>query len=154
MIIECRIGRGKGIAIFSLKSRKFFVFKTVIKEKYQMITIVDQTIPEFSYQLILMYLSSNCAMSEVVQDLRLMFIKGMKTIITGDFNFDCGEGNDLSIYLLNGIGMEQKVTWPTHCQGRTLDHCYTNIMVDFTRHSPYYSDHSALCIEFQHDQNL
>ena len=153
MIIECRIGRGKGIAIFSLKSRKFFVFKTVIKEKYQMITIVDQTIPEFSYQLILMYLSSNCAMSEVVQDLILMFIKGMKAIIIGDFNFNYGEENDLSNHFLNEIGMEQKVTWPTHCQGRTLDHCYTNFMVDLTRHSPYYSDHSALCIEFQHREN-
>ena len=93
-------------------------------------------------------------MSEVVEDLKLMFIKGMKIIITGDFNFDHGEANDLSTYLLNGIGVEQKVTWPTHFQGRTLDHCYTNIMVDFTRHSPYYSDHSALCIEFQHNQNL
>ena len=72
-------GRGKGIGIFSLTSRKFFVYKTVVKEKYQMISIVDKTIPEFSYQLILMYISSNCAMSEVVQDLKLMFIKGMKT---------------------------------------------------------------------------
>ena len=93
-------------------------------------------------------------MSEVVEDLKFMIIKGMKIIITGDFDFDHGEGNDLSIYLVNGIAVEQKETWPTHFQGRILDHCYTNTMVDFTRHSPYYSDHSALCIKFQHNQKL
>ena len=45
----------------------------------------------------------------------------------------------------------QLVTWPTHIQGGTLDHCYVpeNVKLDITRHSPYFSDHSALIIEFQ-----
>ena len=132
----------------SLSSRKMSQETAVIKEKYQLMKVIDETTPDFPYQLILMYLSSGCPLSEVVDDLSRLLVPEMKTIITGDFNFDKDEENSLSIYLRNG-NFEQKVSWPTHCQGRTIDHCYTNTRVKLIRHSPYFSDHSALCIEFE-----
>ena len=125
---------------------------TVTKEKYQMMSVIDETIPDFQYQLILVYLSSNCPMSQVVDDLSHLLNPKMRTIITGDFNFDKKEVNAMTVFLKAKM-FTQVVTWPTHSQGRTIDHCYVsdNTKVSLTRHSPYYSDHSALCIEFDYE---
>ena len=75
----------------------------------------------------------------------------MTTIITGDMNFDKTDMNPLSRFLKER-GYNQLVNWPTHREGRTIDHCYVskNTRVQLTRHSPYYSDHDALCMEFEH----
>ena len=122
---------------------------TVIKENYQMISVVDETIPNFSYQIILVYLSSGCNLSQVQEDLSYLLVPEMQTIITGDFNFDKKEENILTKFLRNNM-FSQVVTFPTHIQGRTLDHCYVSkhVNVRLTRHSVYFSDHDALCIEF------
>ena len=47
--------------------------------------------------------------------------------------------------------MKQLVEWPTHSGGRTIDHVYVskNVKVNIVRYSPYYSDHDALCIQFE-----
>ena len=123
--------------------------KAVIRENYQLMKVIDETTQGFPYQLILVYLSSGCPLTEVVDNLSCLLVPEMTTVITGDFNFHKDEENRLSNYLRNVMEFEQKVTWPTHCQGRTLDHVYTNTRVKLTRHSPYFSDHSALCIEFE-----
>ena len=135
--------------MFSLSTRKISEQKTVIKEKYQIVSIVDVTNKDFPYQMILTYLSSKCPLSEVVDDLTHLLVPQMTTIITGDFNFDKTETNALSTFFASRM-FQQVVPWPTHIQGRTLDHCYVskNVQVQLTRHSPYYSDHSALCIKF------
>ena len=74
----------------------------------------------------------------------------MKKIIVGDFNFDKKETNILTTFLKNNL-FSQVVPWPTYIQGGKLDHCYVSLSIEaqLTRYSPYYSDHSALCIEFQ-----
>ena len=76
---------------------------------------------------------------------------GLTTIIVGDFNFDKSETNALTAFL-NKRQFIQVVEWPTHKEGRTIDHCYVskNTKVQVTRHSPYYSDHNGLCIQFEH----
>ena len=76
---------------------------------------------------------------------------GTTTIVTGDFNFDKKETNSLTVFL-GARMLRQLVNWPTQREGRTIDHCYVskNARVQITRHSPYYSDHDALCIEFEH----
>ena len=142
-------GRGKGCGIFSLSTRKVSKQNTVIKEKYQIMSMIDETNKNFPYQVILVYLSSKCPLPEVVEDLSQLLVLDMTTIITGDFNFDRKETNVLSTFLTDR-NFNQAVSLPTHIQGRTLDHCYTtsNVQVKLTRHSPYYSDHSALCIKF------
>ena len=116
---------------------------------YQIMSTIDETNKDFPYQLILVYLSSKCPLSEVVEDLSRLLVPEMKTIITGDFNFDKKETNALSTFFKSRM-FQQVVPWPTHIQGRTLDHLYVskNVQVELTRHSPYYSDHSALCIKF------
>ena len=147
---EASNGRGKGCGIFSLSSRKMSNETTVIKEKYQLMTVVDKTVPNFPYQVVLVYLSTGCSLLQVVEDLSFLLVPNMTTIITGDFNFDKKKTNILTTFLRNNL-FTQEVPWPTHIQGRTLDHCYVskNVHVQLTRHSPYYSDHSALCIEFR-----
>ena len=135
--------------MFSLTSRKMLHETTVVQEDFQLMSVVDETVPNFQYHVILVYLSSGCNLSQVVDHLSHLLIPGMTTIITGDFNFDQKHTNVLTFFL--GINFfSQVVTWPTHIQGRTLDHCYVseNVSVQLTRHSPYYSDHDALCIEF------
>ena len=136
--------------MFSLRSRKMSKETTVISEKYQLMSILDETVSDSPYQVILVYLSSGCDLSQVVDHLFHLLIPEMTTIVTGDFNFDTTETNDLTTFLKDNL-FSQVVPWPTHIQGRTLDHCYVskNVHVKLTRYSPYYSDHSALCIKFE-----
>ena len=72
--------------------------------------------------------------------------------LSGDFNFDKKDVNAMTVFLKDKK-FTQVVTWPTHSQGRTIDHCYVseNAKFNLTRHSPYYLDHSALCIEFEYE---
>ena len=59
-------GRGKGCGIFSLSTRKVSKQNTVIKEKYQIMSMIDETYKDFPYQVVLVYLSSKCPLPEVV----------------------------------------------------------------------------------------
>ena len=116
----------------------------------KIMSIVDETYSSHPYQLVLVYASSGCPFQELALDLENLLEANMRTVITGDFNFDKRETNALS-KLLKKRKFVQLVDWPTHKEGRTIDHCYVseNTRVVITRHSPYYSDHDALCIEFQ-----
>ena len=75
----------------------------------------------------------------------------MTTLITGDFNFDKNETNAFTKFLQEKE-FTQIVNWPTHRGGRTIDLCFIskNTRIQVSRHSPYYSDHDALCLEFEH----
>ena len=144
-------GEKKGCAIFSKISQQ--ISKTqhnIVKEKYQIMSILDETVKGYPYQLVLVYASHNCQFTEVVEDLKELLDPNITTIIAGDFNFD-KEVNALTRFL-GQKKFTQIVNWPTHKQGRKLDHCYisSNTRVQVLRHSPYYSDHDALCIEFEH----
>ena len=112
---------------------------------------MDETNSNHPYQLVLVYASSGCPFLELVMDLKKLLHPEMTTIITGDFNFDKNETNALTKFLGQNK-FTQVVDWPTHKQGRTIDHCYVSkkTRVQITRHSPYYSDHDGLCIEFEH----
>ena len=76
----------------------------------------------------------------------------MVQIITGDFNFDASEENNLTRQLRT-LDFEQVIIGPTHDDGRTIDHCYVQKGLkdkfELTIHSPYYSDHDALLINFE-----
>ena len=146
------IGKGKGCGIFSLTTRHLPQPKQkVANEKYQLMSILDETNPILPYQIVLVYASSGCPFQNLVVDLEKLLHPEMTTIITGDFNFDKKENNALTIFLREKK-FTQVVDWPTHKEGRTIDHCYVskNTRVQLTRHSPYYSDHDGLCIEFEH----
>ena len=114
-------------------------------------SIVDGTNPVLHYQVVLVYASSGCPFSELVRDLRSLLRGDMTAMITGDFNFDKKENNALTTFL-NKEKFTQIVDWPTQKEGRTIDHCYVSpdARVQVSRHSPYYSDHDGLLIEFEH----
>ena len=111
-------------------------------------SIVDTTV--HPYQLILVYASSSYSKKELKKDLEKLLLPEMTIIITGDFNFDKKETNALTNFL-GTKRMKQLVKWPTHKEGRTIDHLYVSndVKVEIIRYSPYYSDHDALCIKFE-----
>jgi hypothetical protein len=137
-------GKGKGCATFSSTSRKSIHSGAVVKEKYQMLSIIDQDI-----QLVIVYISKNCSFDELVVDLGEMLKSEKKHVVTGDFNFDMEDKNALTKYFEN-LEFVQLVNSGTQDGGRVIDHCYVpidiadNIIVK--QYSPYYSDHDALCI--------
>ena len=64
-------------------------------------------------------------------------------------NFDKDEENKLTKFF-KSMGMVQLITQPTHNLGRTIDHCYVSqghLQLDVKVMSPYYSDHSAICLK-------
>ena len=103
------------------------------------------------YQLVIIYASSGCPFKELAKDLEKLLQPEMTTLIVGDFNSDKNETNAVSSFLQQKQ-FTQLVNWPTHRGGRTIDHCYVskNSNIKLSRHSPYFSDHDALCIEFEH----
>ena len=61
-------------------------------------SIVDTTIQNHHYQLVLVYASKNCPFSELVLELQELLEPNFPTVITGDFNFD-KETNALTKFL-------------------------------------------------------
>ena len=115
-------------------------------------SILDETVKGYPYQLLLVYASKGCSMAELVKDLAKLLKQKWTTIITGDFNFDRKEENALTRFL-SYQDYQQIVTWPTHDgAGNTLDHCYISkhTRVQLTRSSPHFSDHDSLIIQFEH----
>ena len=143
-------GRGKGVGVFSLSSKEPPLSKHKIgKDLYQMMSFIDNQF--HPYQLVIIYASSGCPFKELAKDLEKLLQPEMTTLIVGDFNSDKNETNALSSFLQQKE-FTQLVNWPTHRGGRTIDHCYVSkkSRVQVVRHSPYYSDHDALCIQFEH----
>ena len=91
----------------------------VAHEKYQLMSIVDETNPVIPYLMVLVYASSGCPLLELARDLERMLNDNMTTIITGDFNFDAKEKNALTTFL-NQRNFIQLVDWPTQKEGRTI----------------------------------
>ena len=116
-----------------------------------MMSIVDQTDTNHPFLLVLVYSSGNNPLQELVVDLKRLLQPNITTIVIGDFNFSNKETNVLTKFLKKQL-FTQVINWPTHREGGTIDHCYVsnNARVQVTRHSPYYSDHDALCIQFEH----
>ena len=144
-------GKGKGCAMFSLASRNLSHIRHKIStSNYQIMSVVDETEQNRPYQLVLVYCSSGCPFQKLVHDLEKILQPNITTLITGDFNFDTKETNSFTNFMKKRM-FTQLVKWPTHKKGRTIDHLYVskNTQVNVTRHSPYYSDHDALCIEFE-----
>ena len=108
-----------------------------------MLSIIDQDV-----QLVIVYISKNCAFDELVLDLGEMLKSGKKHIVTGDFNFDT-EDNALTKFFEN-LEFVQLVNSSTQDAGRVIDRCYVPIEIAdnviVKQYSPYYSDHDALCI--------
>ena len=75
------------------------------------------------------------------------------TVISGDMNI-CLDKDPQSLLptVLGELGFQQLVTSPTHMAGGRIDHVYLRdpqaLLAGFhvTHHTPYYSDHDAICL--------
>ena len=90
---------------------------------------------------------------EVVNHLEQLIDVGRLTVISGDMNI-CLDKDPQSLLptVLGELGFQQLVTSPTHMAGGRIDHVYLNDPgsllggYHLTHHTPYYSDHDALCL--------
>ena len=112
-----------------------------------MISIVDTSEENRPYQLILVYCSSGFPHQELVEDLKNILLQDITIIVTGDFNFDKKESNSVTSFL-DKSNLKQSVEWPTHKEGRTIDHVYVRgkHQAQYFLHYPYYTDHEAVCV--------
>ena len=137
-------GKGKGCATFSKTSRHPYSGGKIMKEKYQILSIIDKDV-----QLVLVYISKQCPFGELKEDIELLLQSNKMHIITGDFNFDKDDKNVLTKYF-EEKDFVQLVMSSTHDQGHVIDHCYVpqtiKNKVTLIQYSPYYTDHDALCI--------
>ena len=141
------VGNGKGIATY---------YKASIFNKQQDYITPTMQITKFctkGLDIINVYRSNKGNSVELLKKLEEMLTPGISTLITGDFNicFLTNPNNRMSKGLIN-IGFQQLVNEPTHILGGHIDHVYWNSRNQewegpiLHRHSPYYSDHDAMCI--------
>ena len=139
-------GKGKGCVLYAESTKIKFVGKFCM-EKFQILSVIYNK----NIQITLMYLSQgNQDNHEVIEFLEMVLDDKYEQIVVGDFNFDAEEDSELGDFFMER-GLTQEVKKPTHLLGNTLDHCYkssniANFKVELF--SPYYTDHSGLCLTF------
>ena len=137
------IGDGKGCCFLSPEEEA--EVKSTANPSFQMLSVLVKE----GYKLILLYVSSNIDLQEVVTVLQEVFTDVSKTILIGDLNFDASEKNCLTRFL-ERRQFVQKVSKPTHKGGRIIDHVYVpqalENEIDITIMFKYYTDHASLLI--------
>ena len=141
------VGNGKGLATYFKAS--------VFKNQQDFITPHMQATKFCSENLdvINVYRSSKGNSLDLLNKLIEMVTPGVSTLITGDFNicFFRNPNNRMSKGLAN-TGFQQLIRESTHILGGHIDHVYwmsrNHQWKDpiLQRHSPYYSDHDAICV--------
>ena len=139
------VGQGRGIVTYS---KDMFQHKEdVVKERYQATQFSSADLDSIH-----VYRSSNGSITDLIEDLETLIDEDKTTIICGDFNICLKKDpkNQMTRYLLDQ-GFIQHVNEPTHIEGGLIDHIYlrhtsTFKTLHWVRHSPYASDHDALCV--------
>ena len=140
------IGKGKGCGLYLPEDYGEAIFK-VINPTYQ---IMSANFRE-QFTIVLMYLSTGCSFSKVVEVLKAMNLDYEATFFIGDFNFDTSETNALKKFMTTN-NLKQMINSPTHEKGRIIDHFYCPSLlediVDVKLVYPFFTDHSAICVKF------
>ena len=105
------VGKGKGAGIFSLTSRYIPMRnQKVAKDKYQILSIVDETNPRLPYQMVLVYASSGCPLQKLAEDLKIEFIADLTLfhMTMGQYDPDCP--NLSTIASISAIGFPKFMT--------------------------------------------
>ena len=147
------VGRGKGIATYYRKS-----LFTHVEDK------IEATAQVSKYQsqkvdVINVYRSEEHSSSDLAKTIINMVSPNKATIVCGDFNICYRKTpGDKLIKELEHFGMKQLNKEPSHEEGGTIDHIYYQKSSEWKeptieRHSPYYSDHDALCITLEPEEN-
>ena len=140
------VGCGKGIATYC---KVHFTSCVDVKcDKYQMTKISSD-----SRDIINIYRSGGAPSENFKNDLRDLFDPKKETFLVGDFNL-CFNTDEIHPVLKDivTLGFEQKVEFPTHIEGRLIDHVYFFSPTTEERHmkvkqqSPYFTDHDILYV--------
>ena len=140
-------GRGKGIATYF---RNSFVHTADINKQLYQITRVSSK----CLDVINIYRSVGASSMDLIIDLSEILDLSKETLIVGDLNI-CyiSERNHLIMGFLERKGFRQLVSYPTHADGRQIDHVFhyspklaLNHSLKLKQQSPYYSDHDILFI--------
>ena len=142
-------GKGKGIALYFRPCCQFD------GESYTGSSLQLAAVQSNGAKIVNVYRSNEGSPTVLKEKISQILTSDHHGVVMGDFNL-CAlrqKNNPVTINLEN-MGFNQKVTEPTHIQGRTIDHCYVKEnedfkMVDLQLHSPYYSDHDAILIVLQ-----
>ena len=139
------VGRGKGV--MTLFKSNYCVVKDITKEKYQMTKLASET-----KEIINIYKSSDAKDEEFRDDLIELINFNKETLVMGDFNI-CyiNERSNLIVKALEDVRFVQHVKFPTHIEGRLIDHFYsfspgTNRDYDVKQQAQYFTDHDLIDI--------
>ena len=145
------IGKGKGVAGYS-KLDLVAQPKTVSTETYSAILLKTK-----EFQIVFLYLSSNCKKDSLFTILDSWIEKEIPTAIMGDMNAKFLVGEKLKkastrfVNMMTVRGFHQLIKEPTHLEGNIIDHIYVNnamqcqtiaIQID----PVYYSDHDIISL--------
>ena len=143
--IHIKIGKGKGISIFS--KRKLQQTQCKRNPTMQMLKVAFNDI-----NIINVYRSSDCGQEHFCSNMVDLINEDSSCVVLGDFNI-CSRLQSKSTLskCFSNNGFHQIVREATHIQGRIIDHVYCREknsyrILDLERYSPYYSDHDALLL--------
>ena len=128
---------------------KFTFDIDIATETYQMTKISSS-----SQDIINIYRSQGAPSFQFSSDLRTMFNYEKETLIVGDLNICfANERTHLVLQDIEKLGFTQKVQYPTHREGRQIDHVYifspdtaVKSNVGVFQQSPFFSDHDILFV--------
>ena len=91
---------------------------------------------------------------DVKKALEQLIDNNLPQMIVGDFNFEPGSSNSLTVFLKKS-GFCQIVQSPTHKDGKILDHLYVTeslkSSIELDVQFKYFTDHAALQIKYKKD---
>ena len=148
-------GPGKGLALY-FREDTFMPSIDITEDKMQLSKLVSPKL-----EAIIIYRSEQGHLTQLRDHLEKLITPNRTTIICGDFNFCylANRGNMVTKFLEN-LGFQQLVHEATHIKGRHLDQFYIKLegntldMLPVFRYSPYYSDHDAICVSMNMNDDL
>ncbi len=140
-------GKGAGVAMYVNSSIEVLVSETVVQKTFQSIKMSLREL-----DIIVIYQSPNYSNNALMSYLCSVLETDKNIVLCGDFNIPTQCSSKLTNLILQK-GLSQMVSLPTHLDGNILDNFYlktpTLTFLHYFLHSPYFSDHEAVCAVFQ-----
>ena len=143
------VGNGKGVATYFRED--YALIQDIKKPNYQMTMVASKVL-----NIINIYRSSSNDLPVCfLEDLMNIFDDQKKTLLVGDLNIcNNSENNHEILRKLEFWGFKQKVTNPTHAEGRQIDHVFsfspsgeTEASVRVHQTGQYFTDHDLMVID-------
>ena len=139
------VGRGRGITTFF--KPHFVVEKDVSKVHYQMTKLKSDSI-----DVINVYRSTGVDNKAFLEDLSQLIKCEKQTLILGDLNICYNSENSNDVFTtLRNMGFKQLVKYPTHTEGRLIDHAFYycldgGVCYEALQQAQFYTDHDLIKI--------